>query len=147
MPTIFSCDQAALRTLLSVRPSVCLSVHLTFFTMFPSSYRHEITLDKSDVHAKGQCLRSNVNVTEVKAQFSRFRTVTPVWFHIWRWSDTQSLMLHRKGAILFFKVIRPISRSHGTKITDFDPNWVFSGRTSSLNPQMATTWCTQLYLA
>ena len=35
---VFSCDQAALRTLLSVRLSVC---H-TFFTMFLSSYHHEI---------------------------------------------------------------------------------------------------------
>ena len=35
---IFTCNQAALRTLLSVCPSVC---H-TFFTMFLSSYHHEI---------------------------------------------------------------------------------------------------------
>ena len=38
--TIFSCEQAALRTLLSVRPSVrlsvCPSVCHTFFIMFPS---------------------------------------------------------------------------------------------------------------
>ena len=37
---IFSCDQAALRTFLSVRPSVCPSNPHTFFTMFPSY--HEI---------------------------------------------------------------------------------------------------------
>ena len=36
--SLLSCDQAAYRTLLSV----CLSVCLTFFTMFPSSYHHEI---------------------------------------------------------------------------------------------------------
>ena len=38
-------------------PSICLSVCHTFFTMFPSSYHHEIseviTNDRSDVHAKG----------------------------------------------------------------------------------------------
>ena len=54
---VFSCEQAALRTLQSVRPSAC---H-TFCTMFPSSY-HEIsgviTNDSSDVHAKGQGQRS-----------------------------------------------------------------------------------------
>ena len=38
----FSSDQAALRTLQSVCPSVCLSVCDTFFTMFLSSYHHEI---------------------------------------------------------------------------------------------------------
>ena len=47
---VFSCDQAALWMVFSVRlsvcPSVCLSVCLsvrhTFLTMFPSSYHHEI---------------------------------------------------------------------------------------------------------
>ena len=31
----------------------------------------------------------------------RFRTVTPVWIHIWWWNDTYSLMLLRRGALLF----------------------------------------------
>ena len=39
---IFSCDQAALWIVFSVRLSVCLSVWHTFLTMFPSSYHHEI---------------------------------------------------------------------------------------------------------
>ena len=43
---VFSCDQAALQMVFSVCLSVCLSVRLsvchTFFTMFPSSYHHEI---------------------------------------------------------------------------------------------------------
>ena len=47
-----------------------------------------ITNDKSDVHAKGQGQRSKVKVTEVMTPFSRFRTVTPVWIHIWWWNDT-----------------------------------------------------------
>ena len=61
---IFSCDQAALRLLLSVclslLPSVCLS-HL----FSPCSCHHTImkfsgviTIDKSDVHARGQGQRS-----------------------------------------------------------------------------------------
>ena len=37
-----------------------------------------ITSDKNDVHAKGQCQRSKVKVTEVTTQLNRFRTVTPV---------------------------------------------------------------------
>ena len=44
--TIFSCDQAALQMVFSVRPSVrlsvCPSVCHTFLTMFPSLYHHEI---------------------------------------------------------------------------------------------------------
>ena len=57
--------------------------------------------DKSDVHAKGQGQRSDVKVTKVKTHFSRFRTVAPVWIHIWRWNDAPSLMWHRTEALLF----------------------------------------------
>ena len=66
-----------------------------------------ITIDKSDVHAKGEGQRSKVTVTEVKTQFSCFWTVTPFWWC----NDAQSLMWHRRGAPCFFKVIHQISRS------------------------------------
>ena len=122
----FSCDQAALRTLLSVRPSarlsVCPSVCLSV-THFSLCYSHRIivkfsgviTIDNSNVHAKYQGQRSKVKVTEVMIPYSRSRTVTQVWIHIWQWNDAQSLVLLRRGALLFFKVIGQISRSHGTK--------------------------------
>ena len=137
---------------LSVCPSVRLSVCHTFLTMFPSSYHHKIfviTSDRSDVHAKGQGQRSKVKVTEVTTQLYRFRTVTPVWIHVWWWNDAYSLIMLRRGALLFFKVICQISMLHkawnskeempycfprssikfqghtGQNITDFDPNWAF----------------------
>ena len=116
----FSCDQ----TLISVCPSVCMSVcpsvRRTFLTMFLSSYHPEI-------FKKGQGHGSKVKVTEVMTPFSRFQTVTPVWIHIWRWNDAQSLMLLRRGALLFYKVIRQISRSHGWKNNWFWPNLGVSG--------------------
>ena len=113
---IFICDQAALQMVFSVWPSVCLSV-----TPFRLCSHHRIimkcsgviTNDQSKVHAKGQGQRSKVKVTEVTTQLNRFRTVTPVWIHIWWWNDAYCLMLLRRGALLFFKVIRQISRSHG----------------------------------
>ena len=74
-----------------------------------------ITNDRSDGHAKGQGHRSKVRVTEVITQLSSFRTVTPVWIHLWWWNDAQSLMLLWRGALLIFKVICQISRSHGSK--------------------------------
>ena len=74
-----------------------------------------ITNGRRDVHAKGQGQRSKVKVTEVMTPFSRFRTVTPLWIYILRWNDVYSLMLRRRGALLFFKVIHQISRSHGSK--------------------------------
>ena len=113
-----------------------------------------ITNDKSKVHAKGQGQRSKVKVTEVTTQLNRFQTVTPVWIDIWWWNDAYSLMLLRRGALLFFKVIRQISRSsvkfqghRALKIVEFDPDWTFPDCNSSLNSPMATKLCTKLEVA
>ena len=114
---------------LSVRPSVCLSVCHTFFTMFPSSYHHEIF--RSYYHGQKWCpckrSRSKVKVTEVNTQLSRFRTLTPVWIHIWQWNHGHSWKQHRRGALLFFKVIRQISRSHGSRNRRIWPRLGVSG--------------------
>ena len=134
--TVFSCNQAALQMVFSVCPSVCLSVcpsvrpSVTPLTMFPSSYHHEIFRSyyqwQSDVHAKGQGQRSKVKVTEVTTQLYRFRTVTPVWIHIW-WNDAYSLIILRRGALLFLKVICQISRSRGSKNCRIWPRLGVSG--------------------
>ena len=123
---VFSCDQAALWMVQSLRLSVCPSVRPSVrlsVTPFWLCSHHRIimkfsgiiTSDRSDVHAKGQGQRSKVKVTEVTTQLYRFRTVTPVWIHIWWWNDAYSLIMVRGDALLFFKVIRQISRSHGSK--------------------------------
>ena len=118
---------------LSVRPSVCLSVRPsvrhTFLTMFPSSYHHEIfrSYYQWQIYAKGQGQRSKVKVTEVTTQLNRFRTVTPIWIHIWWWNDAYILIMLRKGALLFLKVIRQIWRSHGSKNRRIWPRLGFSG--------------------
>ena len=143
-------DQAAIWLVQSVCPSVCPSV-----TPFAPCYHHRIimkfsgviTNDKSDVHAKGQGQRSKVKVTEVNTQLNRFRTVTPVWIHIWWCYDAYSLMTLRRGALLFLKVIRQISRSLGSKSVEFYPDWAFPDCNSSLNSPMATKWCTKLEVA
>ena len=116
LSAIFSCDQTALQMVFSVCLSVCLS-----HTPFSLCSHHRIimkfsgviTNETSKVHAKGQGQRSKVKVTETKTQLNRFRTVTPVWIHIWWWNDAHSLMLLRGDALSFFKLIRQISRSHG----------------------------------
>ena len=77
----FSCDQAALWMVQSVRPSV------TPFSLFSHhriimNFSGIITNDRSEAHAKGQGYRSKVKVAEVTNLFSRFRTVTTVWIHI-----------------------------------------------------------------
>ena len=135
---IFSCDQAAIWLVQSIRPSVCLSVRLSVclsVTPFSPCSHHriimkfsgDITMVRSDVHAKGQGQRSKVKVTEVNTHLSRFRTLTPVWIHIWQWNHAHSWKQHRRGALLFFKVIRQISRSHGSKNRLIWPRFGVSG--------------------
>ena len=110
-------------------PSVCLSVRHTFFTMFPSLYHHEIFRSYHQWQKWRPCKRSRskFKVTEVNTQLNRFRTVTPVWIHIWWWNDAYSLMMLRRGALLFLKVIRQISRSHGSKKRQIWPRLGISG--------------------
>ena len=69
---------------------------------------------------------SNFKVTrdkklQILTRFEPFWTVELVWFHPWLWNDVHSLKQHRSGALLFFKVICQISRSHGTKNCRFWP--------------------------
>ena len=128
--SFFSCDQAALWMVFSVRLSVCLSVTpfwLCSHHRIIMKFSGVITNDESDVHAKGQGQRSKVKVTEVTTQLNRFRTVTPVWIHIWWWNDAYSLMMLRRGALLFLKVICQISRSHGSKKRQIWPRLGVSG--------------------
>ena len=111
---------------LSVCPSVTpfwLCSHYRIIMKFSGV----ITRDQGKVHAKGQGQRSKFKVTEVTTQLNRFRTVTPVWIHIWWCNDTYSLMLLRRGAPLFLKVIRQISRSHGAKNLQIWPKLGVSG--------------------
>ena len=65
---VFSCDQAALRTTISVCLSVCLSVCDTFFTMFLSLYHHEIFRSDYQWQKWCPCKRSR---SEVKGQSHR----------------------------------------------------------------------------
>ena len=108
----------------SVRPSVC---H-TFLTMLPSSYHHESFRSYYQWQKWRPCKRSRSEVKgQGHTQLSGFRTVTPVWIHIWWWNDAQSLMLFRWGALLYFKVIRQFSRSLGSKNLRIWPKFGVSG--------------------
>ena len=135
---------------LSVCPSVCPSVRLShlldYVPIIVSSWNFQElshwtrVRSMQKVKVKGQGHRGH------DPNF-RFRTVTPVWIHIWWWNDTYSLMLLRRGAQLFFKVIRQISRSHGAKIAEFDPDWAFPDCNSNLKSPMGTKWYTKLEVA
>ena len=115
--------------------SVHLSIRHTFFTMFPSLYHHKIF--RSYYHWLKWCpykrsrSRSEVKVTEVKTQFSSFRTVTPIWIHIWRRNDAQSLIWHKPYC--FPRSSIKFQGHTGQKINDLDPNLAFPDCNSSLN--------------
>ena len=151
--SIFSCDEAALWMVQSVRPSVrpsaCPSVGHTFFILFPSSHHHEIVSNYYHWQKWCPCKRprSKVKGNVVKTQFSRLRIVTPVLIPIRRWSDARSLIWHRTGVLLFFRVIRQILRSHGTQNHQFWSELGVPDRNSSSNSQMPTKCCTKLAVA
>ena len=117
--------------------------------MFPSSYHHEIFRSYYQWQKWCPCKRSRskVKVTEVITQIGRFWTVTPVWIHIWWWNDAYSLMLHRKGALLFSRSSVKYQGHTALKIVEFDPDWAFPDYNSSFNSPMATKWCTKLEVA
>ena len=99
----------------SVCLSVCLSVCPSVTPFWLCSHRRiimkfagVITNDRSDVHAKGQGQRSKVKVTEITTQLNGFRTVTPVWIHIWWWNDAHSLMMLRRGALFFLAATKQL---------------------------------------
>ena len=100
---VFSCDQAALQMVFSVYPSVCPSVRLShlfhYVPIIVSSWNFQELLTMTKVRSMQEVQRSKVKVTEVTTQLNRFRTVTPVWIHIWWWNDAYSLMLLRRGAL------------------------------------------------
>ena len=121
--------------------SVRLS-HLFHYVPFIVSSGKVITYDQGEVHAKGRDQMSKVKVTEVKTQPNRFRTVTPIWIHIWWW------MMHKAwcclGEVSYCFSMLPVKfqgHSGGNKTADFNPNWVFRDSTSNLNSSMSTKWC------
>ena len=63
------------------RNALWISPYPTVLLIFPYFTCDQAALGK--VHAKGQGQSSKVNVREVTTQLNRFRTVTPVWIHIW----------------------------------------------------------------
>ena len=116
---VFSCDQASLWIVQSVSLSVGQSVCHTFYhyvSIIVASWHFQELIPLTEVMSMQTVkLRGQRSRSQVKTQFSRFRTITPIWIPMWWWNDAQSLMWHRIGALFFFKVIHQISRLHGTK--------------------------------
>ena len=150
---VFSCDQAALWMVFSVRLSVCLSVcpsvtpfWLCFHHRIIMKFSGVITLDQGKVHAKGQGQRSKVKVTEVTTRI--FVSGLQLQFEFTYDDEMIHIAWCCLGEVPYcFSRFRQISRSHGAKIAEFDPDWAFPDCNWSLNSPMATKWCTKLEVA
>ena len=136
---LFSCDQAALRTLLSARPSV----RHNFLIMFPSTYHHEIfrsyyhrqkwcPCKRSRSKVKGQGLRGqnkfcpNLGVSEPWLQFE-FTDGYDMMHKAWTSKEKLPYCFSR-SSVKFQGHTRQ-------KIADFDPSWVSPDCNSSLYHQ------------
>ena len=140
-----SCDQAALRTPLSVCLSVCLSV--TPFSLCSShriimKFSGVITTDKSDVHAKGQGQGSrshrskpNLIVSRLQLQFE-FIYGYEMKHKAWNCIEEVPYCFSRSSV--------KFQDHMGQKIADFDLNWALLDCNSILNLPMATKQCTKL---
>ena len=92
---------------LSVRLSVCPSHLFDYVPIIISSWNSQELSPRTRVTSMQKVkVRGQRSRSQVTTQLNPFRTVTPVWIHIWWWNATYSLMLLRRGALLFFKVFR-----------------------------------------
>ena len=90
-------------------------MHKAWSSMEKVSYCFSRSSVKFQGHM-GQKKSSILTLTEC------FQTVIPVKIHWWISNYAQSLMLFRRGALLFFGVIHQITRSHRLKSQQFESN-------------------------
>ena len=146
----FSCDQAkntsvCLSDCLSVRQSVHTSVRPSATPFLQcSSYRiimkfsRVITIDKCDVHAKGQRSRSQRSWPHLTFSGLQFESTYGNEIKHKAWCCLEEVPY-------CFSRLSVKSQGHtGQKIADFDPNWTFPGCSSSLTTPMDLKWCTKL---
>ena len=149
---LFSCDQASLRTLISVRLSVRLLHLFDNVPVIVPSWNFQELLPLTDVLAmqkvRGQ--RSEVKVTDVHEKGQRSKVKVKLWLQFeFTYGDE---MMHKAWCCLEevpYRFSRSSIKFQGhtaKKIVDFDPNWAFPDCNSSLNSPMAMKWCTKLYV-
>ena len=63
------------------------------------TYIHPCKRSRSEVKGQGK---------KVTTQLNRFQTVTPIWIYMWWWNDTYSLILLRRGALLFLAATKQL---------------------------------------
>ena len=154
---IFSCDQAALQMVFSVRLSVCLSVRLSvspshlfdYVPIIVSSWNFQELLPMTNVRSmqkvkvRGQRSRSqrsqpNLTVSGLWLQFE-FTYDDEMMHIVWYCSEEVPYCFSRSSV--------KFQGHTALKIVEFDLDWAFPDYNSSLNAPMATKWCTKLEVA
>ena len=147
---IFSCDQAALWMVFSVRLSVCLSVCPSVTPFWLCSHHRiimkfsgVITMDQGKVNVRGQRSRSqrsrpNLTVSGLLIQFEF--TYDDEILHIAWCCLGEVPYCFSRSSVKF--------QGHtALKIAEFDPDWAFPDCNSSLNSPMGMKCCTKLEVA
>ena len=129
---------------LSVCLSVCPSHLFDYVPIIVSSRNFQELLPMTEVMSmlKVKVRGPKVKVTEVTTQLNYFRTVTPVWIHIWWWNHAYGLVHY-----CFSRSFVKFQGHRALKSVELDPDWAFPDCNSSLNSPMTTKWCTKLEVA
>ena len=93
------------------------------------------------LHSPSERSRSQVKITEIKTQLSRFQTITPVWIHIWWNNELMNKAWYCLGEVPYYFQGHASVKFQGhvaQRIIDFDPNWLFPDCNYSLDSPMAT---------
>ena len=154
---VFSCDHPALRTPLSlcpsVRPSVPPSVCYTFFhnvSVIVSWNFHE-WLPSAEVMSmqkvKDRCHGSKVKVAEVKPNLAVSGPQLKFEFTCGDEMMQKARRGIREENYCFSRSSVKVQGHTGQKIIDFDQNWAFPDCNSRLNTLMAMKWYTKLKVA
>ena len=146
---VFSCDQAALQMVFSVRLSVRLSHLFHHVPIIVSSWNFQELLPWSKVmsmqkvNVRGQRSRSqrstpNLAVSELLLQFEF--TYDNEMMHIAWWCLGEVPYCFWRSSVKF--------QGHtALKSVEFDPDWAFPDSNSSLNSPIAMKCCTKLEVA
>ena len=102
--------------------------HLTYFKLFAFFHSHRsiqtvVTVRKRQIRIKiGNFLPRDLEILHMT-----LKTIVHLFLNWLMASKWCKKLLHRRGALLFFKVICQISRSHGAKNCPFWPELSISG--------------------
>ena len=77
----------------------------------------------------------------------KVKVIDQVRINFWLWNDAQSLMQHKRPALLFSSSSIRFPGHKAQQIVDFDTHWAFPDCNLSFDLPMALKWYTKLEVA